>query len=265
MDEFTRAFRGVWIPREVWFAKKLGAARFLYAEIDSLQGKDNGGCRASNKYLASFMMCKPRQLQNYLRVLEECGMIEVIGNGKNRVIRTKSPTTQNIAPCNDTTDSVSQTCVVPSILDSKEKKKESESGNSDPSSCQNAHGSTDNAEELFRHWQSKKNLIQHRSMTAGMRTAARRVLRDYSVEELRTALDNYDEMMGWGRESYYGWYRYRFEDFFRAGRDKAPPYSKYLAESDPKNSMIRRKPQEQREEPEKSVYATMDDWDILGR
>ncbi len=75
-EGLKRTFRGIWIPAEIWENEKLSTEeRILWAEIDSLQGKE--GCFASNYYFALFLGRSERQIRRYLKNLEEGGFIVI--------------------------------------------------------------------------------------------------------------------------------------------------------------------------------------------
>ena len=62
----TRAFKGVWIPREIWTNNELSLQeKTLITEIDSLDNDD--GCFASNKYFANFMNLSERQVRRIIQ------------------------------------------------------------------------------------------------------------------------------------------------------------------------------------------------------
>ena len=85
--ENVRAFKGVWIPVEVWLCPELSAAdKALYAEISSLDGDE--GCFASNDYLAEFLGLTIRSVQRSIVKLKEHGFICAKSfNGRTRVLR----------------------------------------------------------------------------------------------------------------------------------------------------------------------------------
>ena len=66
--ETNRAFRGVWIPKELWLCKDITKTEMLFlAEIDSLDGEH--GCFASNSYFAEFMGMSTRRVQEIISSL----------------------------------------------------------------------------------------------------------------------------------------------------------------------------------------------------
>jgi len=69
-----RAFKGVWIPKEIWLNKNLSLVeKVLLVEIDSL---DNGdGCWASNGYFAEFFGLSKNRISILISSLEKKGFI----------------------------------------------------------------------------------------------------------------------------------------------------------------------------------------------
>lgn len=62
LDEPKRAFKGVWIPSEIWDNKTLSwFGKCLLAEIESLD--DGKGCWASNEFLAKRMDSTPESIR----------------------------------------------------------------------------------------------------------------------------------------------------------------------------------------------------------
>lgn len=90
----NRAFRGVWIPKEIWLDKDLTAVqKVLLAEIHSLDNEENEGfkkgCYSSNQYFAEFMGISDRQVRNHISYLKKKGYIKQIGfNGRYRVLKS---------------------------------------------------------------------------------------------------------------------------------------------------------------------------------
>ena len=65
-----RAFKGVWIPKEIWTSQKLSLQeKAILTEIDSLDNEN--GCFASNKYFADFMNLSERQVKRIIQSLIE--------------------------------------------------------------------------------------------------------------------------------------------------------------------------------------------------
>ena len=72
-------FRGLWIPREIWFDDRLTLfEKVVFARISAL---DNGkGCYATNKYLARFCGYSISKTADALRRLRELGLIKSESN-----------------------------------------------------------------------------------------------------------------------------------------------------------------------------------------
>ena len=53
MENLSRKFEGIWIPKELWFDQNLTLQKkIFFIEINSLDNND--GCYASNEYFAKF-------------------------------------------------------------------------------------------------------------------------------------------------------------------------------------------------------------------
>ncbi len=87
-----RAFKGIWIPAEIWLSKDLTIMEKIFlVEIDSLDNDD--GCYASNKYFAEFFGVTTVRASQVIKSLNEKGYVEISyvkdGNQiKNRVVKT---------------------------------------------------------------------------------------------------------------------------------------------------------------------------------
>lgn len=88
MDE-SRAFRGVWIPAEVYLDERLSALeKIILVEIDSLS-PDDGSCFASNEYLSAFCQCSTRKVSDAITKLISLGYVEQVSfDGRKRVLRS---------------------------------------------------------------------------------------------------------------------------------------------------------------------------------
>lgn len=70
-----RAFKGVWIPAEIWLNKELSLQeKVILTEIDSLDNED--GCFASNKHFMDFMRLKERRIKELIKGLIDKGFID---------------------------------------------------------------------------------------------------------------------------------------------------------------------------------------------
>ncbi|WP_322528957.1 DnaT-like ssDNA-binding domain-containing protein [Salinicola sp. LHM] len=84
-----RAFRGVWIPADVWLNRDLSMQeKVMLVEIDSLQSPTRG-CYKSNKKLAEFFQLSPNRVSEIISSLAKKGWvrIEQIRNGKQIIER----------------------------------------------------------------------------------------------------------------------------------------------------------------------------------
>jgi hypothetical protein len=74
--ELPRKFKGLWIPRAIWFAENLSIMQKVFiAEIDSLD-HDDRGCTASNSYFSRFFGLNLRHVQRVIGSLIEAGIVE---------------------------------------------------------------------------------------------------------------------------------------------------------------------------------------------
>ena len=75
-EQYNRAFKGVWISKDIWLAKDLGwSEKLLLVEIDSLDGEQ--GCFASNEYLANFFGLSKDRISKMVTSLKKKGYITV--------------------------------------------------------------------------------------------------------------------------------------------------------------------------------------------
>ena len=93
--QLERDFKGIWLPKEVWFDSRLTALeKVILAEIDSLD-KDERGCYASNSYIAEFCQCSETKVSMAISKLINCGYIYVQKfDGRSREL--KSRLTKNV-------------------------------------------------------------------------------------------------------------------------------------------------------------------------
>lgn len=87
----NRAFKGIWIPAEIWLNERLSVMEKLFlVEIDSLDNDE--GCRASNAHFSDFFNISKGRCTQIIKGLEAKNLIAVvlIRNGKvitKRLIR----------------------------------------------------------------------------------------------------------------------------------------------------------------------------------
>ena len=84
-----RGFKGIWIPKEIWFDERLNALdKVILAEIDSLDNSDDG-CYASNEHIADFCQCTARKVSAAITKLKDLGYIYIKAfDGRKRVIKS---------------------------------------------------------------------------------------------------------------------------------------------------------------------------------
>lgn len=71
-----RAFKGIWIPKEIWVTEDLGwTEKFLLAEIDSLS--QNNECFATNEYFGRFFNISKDRVSKIISNLSNKGYVEV--------------------------------------------------------------------------------------------------------------------------------------------------------------------------------------------
>ena len=87
MEGYSRDFKGVWIPKDVWLSPKLSLMeKVLFVELHSLDNER--GCYASNRYFAEFFGVSERQIRTHISALRAKGFISVtIHNRNQRIIR----------------------------------------------------------------------------------------------------------------------------------------------------------------------------------
>jgi len=83
---------------------------------------------------------------------------------------------------------------------------------------------------VFNHWNSKK-IIVHRKLNQKMRSHINARLQEYSLDELLTAIDNYNEVLK--NDKYYWTHRWTLEDFMKPNNvvrflDESEPFKTFL-------------------------------------
>ena len=89
----SRAFKGIWIPAEIWLHPRISIqSKTLWAEINSLDNEEAGGCYASDDYLMNFMGLKKSRLHEILSELKSCGLLMIMSfDGRTRVLKAITP------------------------------------------------------------------------------------------------------------------------------------------------------------------------------
>lgn len=95
MEENKRAFKGIWIPKEVWESKELTLQqKVMLVEIDSLDNEK--GCYASNKYFSDFFGTSSGRVSQIINELIDKGYLnsEYIKEDNQilaRILKIQSP------------------------------------------------------------------------------------------------------------------------------------------------------------------------------
>ena len=97
-----RDFKGIWIPKEIWFDTRLNALeKIILAEIDSLDMSEKG-CYAGNKHLADFCQCSETKISIAVSKLIELEYIYVEKfDGRTRILKSRLANfeRQNLKKC----------------------------------------------------------------------------------------------------------------------------------------------------------------------
>ena len=94
---------------------------------------------------------------------------------------------------------------------------------------------------LIEFWQNQSvnpNIIHHRSITDRMIKLERYWKTQYEQIELIGAIRNYNYVMGFPPETFWGQYPHQFTQFFRKGVQKDPPFMKFLDEAKPRYNLF---------------------------
>lgn len=72
----NRAFKGIWIPKEIWLSTDLKVMeKLVLVEIDSLDNEE--GCFASNDYFSKFFSLSKNRCSEIIKSLEKKGYITI--------------------------------------------------------------------------------------------------------------------------------------------------------------------------------------------
>ena len=71
-----RAFKGIWIPKEIWLNENLTLLEKVFlVEIDSLDNEE--GCYASNDYFSNFFKLSKNRCSEVIKSLEKKGLVKL--------------------------------------------------------------------------------------------------------------------------------------------------------------------------------------------
>lgn len=92
----------------------------------------------------------------------------------------------------------------------------------------NNNSVNNNIYTIFEHWKNQ-NIINHRELTQKMKSAINARLKSYSVDELKQAISNYQEILN--SDEYYWTHKWTIQDFM-----KPDNVVRFLDESNPKQN-----------------------------
>jgi len=89
MKKEKRDFKGIWIPKDIWWSKDLSVMEKLFlVEIDSLD--NDKGCYASNKYFAEFFQITKGRCSQIIGSLQKKGRINISIKREGKQIISRS-------------------------------------------------------------------------------------------------------------------------------------------------------------------------------
>ena len=91
-----------------------------------------------------------------------------------------------------------------------------------------------NTISIFNFW-NEKNIVNHRKLTDKMKRKIKSALKDYKLEEIKTAIDKYDTVLK--DEQYFWTYRWTLPDFLARGLEKFfdTPVDNFLKQKESNN------------------------------
>jgi hypothetical protein len=205
MELENRDFKGVWIPKEIWLSKELNVMEKLFlVEIDSLDNES--GCYASNSYFAEFFQLSRNRCSEIIKSLEakKLIMIEYIReqgkqNIEKRVIKVvekpNTPIRKTDRPIRKIEGGYSEKCEENNTV---------------------FNNTINNLNNIYSVWNESK-IIVHQKITREMEKAYKKVSKDYSEEEIITAIKNYSEILN---ESDWFNYKWTLSEFLTRGLSK---------------------------------------------
>ena len=199
-EQQQRAFRGVWIPADIWLNSDLSIQeKVMLVEIDSLCVGERG-CYKRNKAFADFFQLSESRVSEVIKSLEQKGMIriEYQRSGKQIIERNifmvsafekpntplrkvEEPSSENRRPSSENAEESNTTEKY------KENNTEKTYGATAPDVfAESKHSS--NVKEVYTYWQ--KIMDKQRSkLDNNRRGLIERALKNYSVDDLKQAID----------------------------------------------------------------------------
>ena len=204
------------IPANVRYDKELtDGAKLLYGEITALCN-EKGYCWAGDSYFTDLYGVSRSTIQRWFNQLEKQGYINrkiKYEEGTRKIEHRYTYICDNPIPKNETTPML-----------------KNETDNN--TSINNTINNTDiYIGELFDYW-NQQNIIKHRSLTAKAKTYINARLKDYSIEELKSAISNYQVVLT--DDKYYWTHKWSLQDFMKPNNvtrfvDEAEPLNNFLS------------------------------------
>ena len=96
MENHDFAFKGIWIPAELFLDERLSMTdKVVWAVLHALDG--DGGCYASNDYIAERCQCSKRQVTQSVSKLKSAGYVwQESFDGRRRVLRTSTMSAESV-------------------------------------------------------------------------------------------------------------------------------------------------------------------------
>ena len=84
----NRDFKGVWIPKEIWFNTELSLLdKIIFTEIDSLDNENH--CTAGNEYFSEFIGCSTSAVSKSISKLTEMDYVSLVNfDGRHRTLKS---------------------------------------------------------------------------------------------------------------------------------------------------------------------------------
>lgn len=210
--ETKRGFKGVWIPKEIWLSPKLSLQEKVFlVEIESLDNED--GCFASNAHFAKFFGLSKGRVSQVITELEKKELITckyIYGENKNITKRIVRVVRKLNTPIKET--------------------KEGYIGNDEGSNTSTSNTkSISDIYSIYEYWNEKKITV-HRELNQTRKSKINPRLANYSVDEIKKAIDNYSYILN--NEEYYYTHKFKLERFMDTGvldnfLDENNPFENY--------------------------------------
>lgn len=198
MSDQERAFRGVWIPAELWVTKELSIQeKLMLIEIDSLQHPERG-CFKSNRKLAEFFGLSSPRISAIIASLANKGFVRVeqVREGKLTVERRifMERSIQEAFGGQDTKGGYSGSSENPSqdaeggYSGSNEQRGSGVRGSGLGVQVENTPVSSDDVTAVFEFWKTQVGKTRTTKLDTKRRTKIKSALANYGVEQVQQAI-----------------------------------------------------------------------------